>query len=96
MDTESPRKLVRHYTVKNGRILDPGPFEGAPQYAPLFHGLWVDGLADTVDGDTALFWVSESDTKFFPELVGYTLVALWLNEDARVVAMPLSHIDVPN
>lgn len=91
MNLDVPEDLFNHYTIQNGRIRDPGRFEGEPAYTPMFFAFWLDGLADQTDGDTALFWIDDGDVGLFPELAGFSMVALYVTDSGHVSAYPLHH-----
>lgn len=96
MELDIPADLLNHYTVQHGRITTPGRYQGSPAYTPMFHAFWIDGLADQMDGDTALFWLGDDDFAMFPELARFTIVALFVTESGHVAAHPLAHTDEPN
>lgn len=71
------RKAYKHDA--NGRITQPGKFEGEPIFAPYFWGIALDGFADSDNGHSYGFRFSfggtgasaDSDRKIlkdFPEL----------------------------
>lgn len=84
------------YTIQHGRVVDPGPYEGQPAYAPYFHRLWNEGVADILDGASAAFYLDADDHALFPELAGMTLVVL--SEDAQgfVTAHATDHTTDPD
>lgn len=69
-------KLEAEYTVKNGRIQNPGKFEGEPLYVPYFWEEALNGLADDDDGIYFFFNVTATDREIFPELKGIKTVTL--------------------
>jgi hypothetical protein len=61
------QELLAGYTVKNGRIVDPGKFEGEPVYALAAYDWYMDGGGDTIAGwDT--YEITPEDRAEWPEL----------------------------
>lgn len=62
------REIEQEHTVVDGRIRDPGKFEGEAIYIPYFWDVVMSGLADEQDGGIASVPVDEEDKMVFPEL----------------------------
>lgn len=56
------------YTLENGRIVDPGKFEGEPAWAPYFWDLGLDGGASEDCGPCQFFILTQGDRERFPDL----------------------------
>lgn len=65
------------FRILDGRIRDPGFFEGESIYVPHYHELGLDGLADADRGDILRFRVLPADRQQFPELRRRMWVSLW-------------------
>lgn len=66
MDAHEVRK---QYTIdRNGRIVDPGKFEGEMIYVPYYWALGLEGMADHDDGRVFRFGITQEDRALFPEL----------------------------
>lgn len=75
--------ILKTYTVENGRILDPGKFEGEMIYAPYFYDAVLNGGSDdSIDEHngsvTDVFIIRKDDLAEFPELNG--VYAMLVNE----------------
>lgn len=64
------------YKVVEGRIQDPGRFEGEARYVPYFWDAYLNGLADRDDGTVLGFNIDDKDREKFPELKGRRTVRL--------------------
>jgi len=62
------QEIERDYQIRNGVIVSPGKFEGEPIYAPYFWEIGMDGFADSDDGKTYRFRITDEDRKLFPEI----------------------------
>lgn len=63
--------MIKGYTHDaNGRITQPGKFEGEPIFAPYYYGIGLEGFADSDDGKAYGFRFKNSDVDFvlWPEL----------------------------
>ena len=61
---------------ENGRIKDPGKFEGEMLYVPDFWRIGLDGGADEDDGEVFRFVVTPEDREAFPEINGADEITL--------------------
>jgi hypothetical protein len=86
-------EILQQYTIVNGRIKNPGKFEGEPIYTPYFWDAWNDGLADVDEGDFAQFNLQSEDFQAFPELQGCQVVHLTTDDAGFVYCKPLSKHD---
>lgn len=68
------------YKIVNGRIANPGKFEGEPAYVVYFWDAFLNGFADEDDGETLTFDVTDDDRAKFPELAEIKTVYLWETE----------------
>ena len=93
---ERDQELLRSFNVREGRIIDPGKFEGQPAYTPYFHRQWIEGLADQTDGDSGLFYLHDDELRLFPELSGKTLVVLYEDDQGQVTTLALDHTTDPD
>ncbi len=66
----SREEILKQYTVKDGRITNPGKFEGQPIFVPLLWNMALDGFADRDTGRAYVFNVPKDDPwrKEWPEL----------------------------
>lgn len=76
-------EIEKEFTVRDGRIVSPGKFEGEPVYAPHFWEALLDGFADE-DGAVAWFDVTDEDRAEFPELQGIDRVSLETDDNGFV------------
>lgn len=73
------------YSVVNGRIANPGKFEGEPAWVPFFYALEDDD--EFTDGAAVAyraFQVNAEDRQRFPELKGVFAVVLAETDDGFV------------
>ena len=73
------------YTVKDGRITNPGKFEGEKPYVPYYWGIYLDGGADSDDGKILRFNVSKEDRALFPGLLTKRRVVSLIETDQGFV-----------
>lgn len=68
MTTPTVRDEYQHDS--NGKITQPGKFEGEPIFAPYFWGLALDGWSDSDNGRTYTFRFKATDAELaiWPEL----------------------------
>ncbi len=72
-----------------GRIEDPGKFEGEPRYAPYFWDAVMLGCSAQEDTDgTLVLDVSEEDRVEFPELANVAQVCLMSDNAGFLYAVP--------
>lgn len=67
------------------RVRGPGKFEGEAPYVPYFYDAFLDGGADSDNGDVLGFRVSAADRAVFPELRGRQWVRIRERSDGFVV-----------
>lgn len=67
-----------------GHIKTPGKFEGEPRYVPYFWDIGLNGMADTDDGETYGFDISDEDRARFPELKRRRVLYLFERSDGFV------------
>lgn len=73
------------YRIVNGRIANPGKFEGEPAWAAYFHALEDDTQFD--DGSCVVyraFQINANERQRFPELKGVFAVVLAETDDGFV------------
>lgn len=68
------------YTVSR-----PGKFEGEARYVPYFWDIYMEGDADSDDGDVVTFDVCDDDINIFGELKTVKVIGLVETEDGFVV-----------
>jgi len=76
--------VERNYSVIDGRITNPGQFEGERIYVPHFWDAYLRGFTDRDDGCILGFDVSENDRAEFPELKNRRTVKLYQRDDGFV------------
>ena len=80
------------YTIKDGRIADPGKFEGEPEWAPYFYEKGAEGFSDldvTDENESGALWgfvVTEEDVEKYPTLRGVYAVTLEESDQGFVYA----------
>jgi hypothetical protein len=60
--------IENDYTVENGRIRNPGQFQGEAVYVPYFWDAYLNGMADRDNGRVLGFDITADDKEQFPEL----------------------------
>lgn len=71
-------QIEAEFTVVNGRITNPGKFEGEAPFAPAFWSVGLDGFADDTDHDedaglsSFSFRINADDVREWPELAGHS------------------------
>jgi len=61
--------IINDYKVsEQGTIQSPGKFEGEMLYVPYFWDAYLNGMADSDDGEVLTFEVNDEDRAQFPEL----------------------------
>ena len=73
------------YSVVNGRIANPGKFQGEPRWVPYFYALADDTQFD--DGSCVVyraFQINANERQRFPELKGVFAVVLAETDDGFV------------
>jgi hypothetical protein len=74
-------RFARQFTVRDGRIVDPGKFEGERPYVPYLYMIVLDGGGeDTRQRDVVKVQVTGEDKALFPELKRRRIVKLWYSE----------------
>jgi len=68
MSQEIRDAIYREFHIVNGRITNPGKFEGEQSYVPYFYECFLNGCADRDDGRILGFDVSAEDKALFPAL----------------------------
>jgi len=58
----------KQFDVREGRIRNPGKFEGERAYVPYFWNAFLEGGADQDNGEVLVFRVTAEDKVLFPEL----------------------------
>jgi hypothetical protein len=90
--------MLRNYQTENGRIVEPGRFQGEPRWLPYFYELMLDGSGQVLDwpsGETTtLVDIYEGDVRLYPELVEYVVVAIEENSDGFVFGKALTEDQV--
>lgn len=81
--------LKRYKLDEEGRIQNPGKFEGEKLYVPYFWEAFMDGLVDDFEEDVMVFHVDDADVVEFPELGVARIVKLVENELGLVVEVNL-------
>jgi hypothetical protein len=61
LKTMTRDEVLSNYEVSNGRIVNPGKFEGEPTFAPFLWDTALDGFADADDGKTFRFICPKGD-----------------------------------
>jgi len=62
-------EILAEYEIdKNGRISNPGKFEGEMLYVPFYWDAFLNGGADRDDGTTLGFNITKEDKDEFPDL----------------------------
>lgn len=77
-------RTVAELSLRGGRVVSPGMFEGERRYVPYFWSLHLEGLADCSDGSTVQFNVSAEDRTVFHELKHRRIVKLLLGDGGFV------------
>lgn len=73
----SRSEILGRYRVVDGRIQDPGPFQGQAIHVPYFWEAYIAGNAHDVSRDgVALFAITDEDLREFPELENRSVVRL--------------------
>lgn len=62
------QEIESQHTIKNGRIADPGSFEGEPIYTPYYWDCLMSGFSDSDNGEVATFKITKEDRAMFPEI----------------------------
>ena len=76
---------IGEFTVKYGRITDPGKFEGEAPYVPYYWGEYLNGGADSDDGIMLRFKVTKEDRALFPGLLNRRrVISLYESSDGFV------------
>lgn len=83
MDAHEVRK--QHTIDRNGRIVDPGKFEGEMIYVPYYWALGLAGFADHDDGRVFRFNITQEDRVLFPELPKHRRVLRLSESDSGFV-----------
>ncbi len=79
------KEIESTFTIgANGRIQNPGQFEGEMLYIPHFWEVFLDGFADRDDGSVLGFDLTAEDKAEFPELKGRRTVKLFQRDDGFV------------
>ncbi len=79
------KEIEATFTIgTNGRIQNPGQFEGEMLYVPHFWEVFLDGFADRDDGSVLGFDLTAEDKAEFPELKGRRTVRLYQRDDGFV------------
>ncbi len=68
--TMTRKEALERYRVKDGRIQDPGKFQGEMIYVPVYWEAGLEGLADEDTGTLYIFNLGLEDKIEFPELIG--------------------------
>lgn len=79
-------EIENEYAIVDGRIQDPGKFEGEPVYTPYFWDAFLNGIVDEDDGETLVFNLTAEDREEFPELEAFKQVLLWEDDQGFVRA----------
>jgi hypothetical protein len=72
------------YAAYRAECKVPGKFEGCAPYIPYFWDTFLNGMADSDDGDVLTFQVDSDDRALFPELKGRRYVKLVETNDGFV------------
>ena len=59
---------MKDRTYYEDLVKGPGKFEGEQPYVPYYWEVYLDGFADSDNGEQLSFVVSPEDKKLFPEL----------------------------
>lgn len=78
------KELEEQFDVVDGRITNPGKFEGEAVYVPHFWDAFLNGEADRDDGTIVGFNVTKEDKAMFPELKGRRTVRIYERDDGFV------------
>lgn len=86
-DRQTRQRYLDQYTVRDGRIRNPGRFEGEMIYVPYYWDCYLTGGgADRDDGTMLGFDITAEDRAIFPELGRRRrTVRLYQREDGFVV-----------
>jgi hypothetical protein len=82
------------YTIVDGKITNPGKFEGEPSYAAYFYNELMDGSYDDSesfdDGGDEVFYftVTDEEREQYPALAHVVCIALWETETGFVYVSP--------
>ena len=69
------------YTIRYGRITDPGKFEGERPYVPFYWDQYLNGCADSDDGRVLRFKVTKDDRQLFPGMLNRRRVISLIQTD---------------
>jgi len=64
------RLLAQGYDAPEGRIRNPGKFEGEPLYVPMYWDLANEGFANEGEDGSVHFPLDEEDWEVWPQLRG--------------------------
>ena len=88
-------KLGEYRLNDAGLIIDPGKFQGEPEYAPYFYKQADDGEI-CFDG-ARLLYLEDYDRRQFPDIIEKSTVAMLITESddgfVRVVELDLEELD---
>ena len=71
------------YEIKDGIIVNPGKFEGCPEYAPYYWNLYLNGEAIETSGG-GILKVEPEDLFVYPELKAGNEIHLTENDNGFV------------
>ena len=81
----TPREEIEAtYKVVNGRITSPGQFEGEMVYVPFYWNAYLDGGADSDDGEVLTFEITPEERHQFPELANRRTIRIYQRDDGFV------------
>lgn len=78
----------KRYYAYQKIVQAPGRFENEKPHVPYFWEAYLDGLADSDDGDVIAFRVTPEDVAIFPELRGRAWVKIRQDDQGFVVEVP--------
>lgn len=61
-------KILAEFSISNGRIKNPGKFEGEPIYVPYFWEQYLNGFWDFENSKAVGFHLTKEEKNLFPEI----------------------------
>jgi len=85
---------MQHYQIVDGRIADPGKFEGERAWVPYYYELMLDGAGWGFDwpdeSETTVIPIYASDRRQWADLQGYAYVVIEENSQGFVFGQAIT------
>jgi hypothetical protein len=85
---------MQNYHIVDGRIADPGKFEGEREWVPYFWELMLDGAGWCFDwpddSETVVIPIYNGDRRQWPDLQGYAYVVIEENSQGFVYGQAIT------